>query len=111
MQREDESRDAVNRPSGEVGEDPWALVGELEAEVAELRCLLEESRHREALLRDAVDPAGAGSIDGGDRVATALEVIRLQERLQDCTAELRTIRNSKGWRLIQALRGLVGRRW
>jgi hypothetical protein len=98
-----------SRPFPDI-DDPWKRVGELEAELAELRCLLEESRDREARLRSVLEERGVGVTRGGDP-ETELEILRLTQMLEERSSELQTIYRSKGWKLVQALRGLVGRRW
>ena len=109
MQSDSTDCEAESRSPAATG-DPWSRLGELEAEVAELRCLLEESRDREIRLRVALEARRIGVIRGSDP-ENELEIFRLTEMLEQRSSELRVIHRSKGWRLIQALRGLAGRRW
>lgn len=92
-----------------------ARLGHLEAEVLDLRLRLAESRVREARLRELVarstedsSPSGAPSDeDEGDR----LESAALQEQLRHFSSLADKISRSLGWRFVQRVRGLVGRRW
>lgn len=83
--------------------------GGMAAEVLELRRLLTESRERERELRNALDASGStrdgrGGVESRENRSTTEHIQRLSERLH-------LIESSKGWRLLQLLRGLVGRRW
>lgn len=81
-------------------------VGLLEAEVTVLQREIEESRDRESRLRARL--VGSRTA-GGDSLN--LELVRLREQVARCSAELQAIRESRGWRVVQWFRGLVGRRW
>lgn len=101
----DVERDADESPTNCDG----STCGGMAAEVLELRRLLTESRERERELRNALDASGStrerrDHFGRRENLDTAEHIKRLSERLH-------LIESSKGWRLLQLLRGLVGRRW
>jgi hypothetical protein len=86
-------------------------LGRLEAERLDLAWRELEARQREERLGrlawtiEAEDAAFAG---GGGSIATAM---RLQRDVERLAAFHQAVTKSRAWRLIQALRRLVGRAW
>lgn len=102
----------THAPNSELEEH--ARLGALEAEILDLRLQLAEAQTREVRLRTlavggetvpptAVEPVG----DVGDAVELAL----LRDQLRHYAAYAEAINRSMGWRTVQALRTVVGRRW
>ena len=80
-------------------------LGEAEAEVLDLSLKLEESLSRERRLLETVTD-----------LQESIEHLRrtegeLRAQLERFTAFQRDLERSAGWRVLQLLRGLVGRRW
>jgi hypothetical protein len=90
----------------------WRRMGELEgaafdaALVARDRAQRSERLSRVTLAEDAADLAPAEPAPGGRR-----DVAELESRLRELAQFHAAVTTSRSWKLLQRLRGLVGRAW
>jgi hypothetical protein len=85
--------------------DVAVRLGTAEAEVCDLRLRLQESLDRELLLRER-------ALRAEERLDDALRNEHdLRAQIDRLAQFHRSVERSAPWRLIQFVRGLVGRRW
>ncbi len=96
---------SVATPGAGIDADRVTREGEAEAEAADLRLRVQESLARERRLIERV-------LDAEERLNDAL---RNEHELRDQTERYatfhRAVERSTPWRLIQAVRKLLGREW